>query len=575
MSESKDNTNTIKYPKPHILLMNVENSISKHLENAGFDVDSGFFGIPYNSPAGRDDSVYANYYFPPHLAEKEIVVIDLSTNIWKTRLGKPIGHFIDNETGVIDPRPLLMERSRSNFDRISSYGGVFIIFADSKTNISWYEMDKFHTYDPLNNWAFLSQFQEFNFIARADQGKEIKVEPEVSDNFKTLLNKYLTDAQYLCTIGWRKDSDLWQPLAKNKYGGVVSAAVVQDSDEARTGCSFIFPHMNNKAEFLEEFISQYLPSLFPHLFPFMEGSKWIQRKEYILNPIQSMYDSIEAIQQNADKQILALRQQIEQKESETQFINNLLTATDDVLVDAVEKSLEILGFKDIVKMDKEREKNGANEPKREDLQIRDVLPTLLVEVKGISGHPTDKAALQVSKYIAPRMKSLGHTNVRGLAVINHQRHIPALDREKNPFSEDILESALHSDFGLLTTWNLYRLVRSYLSLGWKYEQIASLFYQNGYVEPIPAHYEYVGFIEHYWGKVSAIGIRIEANTLNSGDTIAFEFPIEFEEQKVTSLQCEKEKVSSVAVGQLAGVASAIDGDKLKKNTKVYRIKNSH
>jgi hypothetical protein len=51
-------------------------------------------------------------------------------------------------------------------------------------------------------------------------------------------------------------------------------------------------------------------------------------------------------------------------------------------------------------------------------------------------------ALQVWKYIAPRMKEWNRTDVQELAIINHQRNLPPLDRENiAPFLEDVLTNA--------------------------------------------------------------------------------------------------------------------------------------
>ena len=194
-------------------------------------------------------------------------------------------------------------------------------------------------------------------------------------------------------------------------------------------------------------------------------------------------------------------------------------------------------------MDEEKISSGTNCFKDEDLRILDNLPILLVEVKGISGLPKDAAALQVGKYIAPRMKEWKHTDVQGLAIINHQKNLPGLDRDnKIPFREDIVTNAQEQGFGLLTTWDLFRLVRSYLKNGWQHEQVKTLFYQSGRTEPVPNHYEFVGIVEHFWEKAEAIGVRIEAAELKQGDRIAFELPVEFEEQNVEFLQVDKQQI---------------------------------
>jgi hypothetical protein len=86
---------------------------------------------------------------------------------------------------------------------------------------------------------------------------------------------------------------------------------------------------------------------------------------------------------------------------------------------------------------------------------------VLVEVKGITGIPREASSLQVTKYLAPRMREWGRTDLHGLAIVNHQRHLPALDRDhEQVFQPDVLSNAEDQGFSLLTTWDLYRLVRA-------------------------------------------------------------------------------------------------------------------
>jgi hypothetical protein len=88
-----------------------------------------------------------------------------------------------------------------------------------------------------------------------------------------------------------------------------------------------------------------------------------------------------------------------------------------------------------------------------------------------------------------------------LTIFNHQKNLPPLDREnKKTFRQTILDNAEGQGFGLLTTWELFRLTRNYLKHGWTHEQVREVFYRHGHIEPIPTHYEFIGVIEHFWEK---------------------------------------------------------------------------
>lgn len=50
------------------------------------------------------------------------------------------------------------------------------------------------------------------------------------------------------------------------------------------------------------------------------------------------------------------------------------------------------------------------------------------------------------------MREWNRTNIHGLTIINHQRNLPALDREHTRiFQNDVLTNADEQDFTLLTT----------------------------------------------------------------------------------------------------------------------------
>ncbi len=223
-------------------------------------------------------------------------------------------------------------------------------------------------------------------------------------------------------------------------------------------------------------------------------------------------------------------------------------------------------------MDEELKKAGATGPKREDLRICSESPVLLIEVKGINGLPKDDDALQVSKYIIPRMKEWGRTDIQGLSIINHQKNYPPLERENDlTFRDDILTNAIEQGFGLLTTWDLFRLARGYEKNKWKHEHISELFYRNGRINPIPVHYKYLGIIKGYAGKANAVGIEIQKGEIKLGDNIAFELATEFEEQEIGSIQIDRKPVKSAEAVSIVGIETILGKEQAKKGVRVFKI----
>src|SRR5206468_3493884 len=133
-------------------------------------------------------------------------------------------------------------------------------------------------------------------------------------------------------------------------------------------------------------------------------------------------------------------------------------------------------FKKVISVD-EAETDSPN--KQEDLQVQDRSPALLVEVKGLAGQPTESDTLQVTKYIMRRMKQWGRTDVHGMSLVNHQRNMPALDRDhENVFTAQQVQDAEHNGTGLMTTWELFRLLRGKTQWGWPDEAVCDVFYRT-------------------------------------------------------------------------------------------------
>ena len=198
---------------------------------------------------------------------------------------------------------------------------------------------------------------------------------------------------------------------------------------------------------------------------------------------------------------------------------------------------------------------------------------MIVDIKGIGGLPSDADALQADKHATIRMREWKKTDVTALSIINHQRHLPPLDRENNmPFRQEILDHAEESQLGLITTWDLFRLVRSFQNNGWKPEHVKPLFYRKGRIGIIPDHYKAIGKVSHVWKK--AFSMIIENGELKVNDHLAFELASEFEEREVASLQIADNSVQSAGVGNDVGVKTTTPLPNLKKGMPVYVVQRA-
>lgn len=591
----KPNEQPQTFPRPKILLMDLPDDVEKKLKAAHFNVRSASFGIPYLTAESALYTLVSYEFSIPNHAEQEIVVIDLTLPEFqkhpsenRTPVEGNTDYWSKNNFGFVDPRVASMDIARPAFDTILANGGIFVVFADDRSVVETvFARHKASKLDivrsDIDNWSFLSLFGKKIFSTQAVEGEELYLKDD-STEFAKLVAPYLAGARFTCTLEplnhyfWKGHPqfnrlfDAWQPTILDKFGNAVGGVFF--SNEHLKGSVFVFPRINNKGDFLLDFIRDYLPTFMAKLFPYSENKNWTLRDEYQPTSVIMLKDEMVRIREETSERIRLLETEIEEEQEKNRHLLDLLTQSDDSLVKAVVKNLKILGFQNVIDVDEQLEELGIPNNKLEDIHILDEPTTVLVEVKGLAGFPRDDDALQVQKHVPIRMKEWDRTNVKGLTIINHQKSLPALDRDNiNVFRELIVTSAFEQDLGLTTTVDLYRLVKSFEVNAWRHEDIKDLFTRSGRLELIPIHYEFVGIVENYWEKISVVGIRIEQGSIALNDRISFELPLEFREIGVTSLQVENTAVENAAVSLLAGVKTDLQKTVLKKGTRVFRIKS--
>jgi len=569
---------TKPHAKPKILLVDLDKEAHSALTGAGYKAVEGSFGRPYSVTAGDGFCQVVEDAKLPGLMEQEIVVADLDVPEPLSELSaqpgpqSAPGWWAKQTHGVVDPRPTAMSFSRPYTDRILSHGGLIIVFAAPREphEYVWAHKERGGLVSDsgsqggaiLSNWSLVQILDQ-----RLDFGLDFGEEVSVADGrapILDILRKFRAQLRFRCTMVPKYGKEpWWKPLASNKYGSVVAASIAMGEGEI-----LILPRVLDQASFLCELFQNVLPEMFPHLFPYHAGAGWVRDTMYELPTVVDLQRQIADVETAAREKTEALNEAIAVERASMGFQHELLRQTGDHLVSAVKRALAVIGFTSVLDSD-ELVSTGR---RREDLQIHDRSPVLLVEVKGIAGMPTEHDAIQVGKYLAPRMKEWGRTDVGGVSIINHQRNVPGLDRSPSPFTDVLLTNAVDQQFGLMTSWDLFRLVRNFLQLGWRPDDVRPLLYRHGRIEAVPAHYEYVGVIERYWEKVGVVGIRVVEAAVQQGDRIAYELPIDYVEQEVQSLQAERLAVASAAAGVLAGVKTNLTKKQARTGVRVFRVK---
>lgn len=183
--------------------------------------------------------------------------------------------------------------------------------------------------------------------------------------------------------------------------------------------------------------------------------------------------------------------------------------------------------------------------------------------------------MQVTKYLVPRIRQWDRTDVAALAVINQQRALPALQRQNiHTFQDDVLANAEHQGFGLLTTLDLFRLVRNKVRWAWPDETVAHLFYSHGRISAIPSHYALVGVIDGFFEQAEAVCIRVTGEEFQVGDRLAFLLPIEYLEHPVESIQQDNAAVHRAPIGAHVGVKTPLSKQQARNGVLVYRVGSS-
>ncbi len=563
------------------MLIDLNDESNEILRKGGYNVTIGTFGKPYKVPKTDEWTPVFVSAELPNFEEQEIVILDVGM---PELAGSPVGEkattpkqtdvWASCHNGFVDPRPRAMLDVLDKSEQILRNGGLFVVFADQKVQQNQF-LAKISEYDTLarekefnvDNWYFLLPFISKLEVDAAD-GEEMQVaieEPPLS----SLLSLHLKKGRYRCTLRWKGIRARWVTLVTNKYGEDVGGMILPVDDEK--GCVLIFPKLANRPAFLNALLSTVLPQVFPDLFPYVEGPRWVERPEYELPPVLESKARIEIIKSEAAEQIAELERQIGRLRETDGYLHELIQETDRKLVVAVAKTLKLLGFNHVIDVDEKLLKESAK-GKDEDLQIADHSPIILVEIKGIRGLPNDEESLQVGKHLVRRMKELKRTDIQGLTIINHQRHIAPLDRDNGSvFSKKQIDTADGQHIGLMTSWELFRIARGFVRNRWTHEQALSIISQMGRIYTVPSHYSLLGAIEDFWEKPKAVGINLASCGLHLGHRIAYMLPVEFVEQVVESIQIDGKPVDFADKGQFIGVKTILTKEQAKKGVKVFRV----
>ncbi|MNF63050.1 hypothetical protein D3C84_447410 [compost metagenome] len=561
------------YQRPKIHLIDTDEAVYKSLIKSWANIDTGTLGFPYKVPTRSTWLPVLQNKTLRKFEESDLIIVDLaskrlatSSNGEKHTPDEEIDLWAKCDKGWIDARVRTVLCAKEDFNRIVTNGGVLILFAgpDSPMDFQWASANSRglipHRDVSGGVWNLTDPMDRI--IVSQESGSVINVTN--NSPIGNLLKRHLEGAEFTCTFKRRWSNDeTWTSLAANKYDLDVSL-ITKHGD----GVVMIFPQLADKASFIEELLGGVLPEILPSLFPDIEKGKWTHLPEYELEQIIELETRKTLVIAETEKQLNSLQQEITKQRSANGWLHDLITGTGDDLVNAIKIALSELGFERVIDVDEIRDAEGKS--RREDLRIEDGDPTLIIDIKGVGGKAGDDDLTQANKHAMINMKELNKTTIQGLSIINQQRHLPPLQRDNNePFRQEILDFAVETGLGLLTTFDLYRMVLNKQRHGWLSSWVKPLFYGHQRIRATPTHYQYIGTVSKVFTEV--FGMHILENGIRIGDYLAVEGDIYFEEIEVESIQVNNVDVKSAKVGEPAGFKWRANAMRLREGMRVYAV----
>lgn len=509
-----------KYSEPQIFIVNNGDIANKLSES--YNIEIGNLGINKVVDFGeyvRTRYVNLEYKTVDNLHEYSVIIIDLQ-NENETR------NYINNKKEVenaeylfelnypkqiFNPTSLVLHFMKNNM-RVPSLKIIFAGSAYTETydlvkvlNQQQYSHPEKHVYN-------VYEVIQSNVISK--YGKKII---SVNHKLSNLIMKYTSEYKAIFHLPYVWDSDSQKsiidpnfiPLLKNQDDEVISYIGYSKN----SGYELLLPVCDKKDELIDELLTSYLPEILPEIFPESKEFEWIKDKEFMHKEIFEIEEKKKDAKAAYESRIQLLNSKIDEINQQYKFLNDLLTATGEELVQAICKYFDWLGYTEVKAID------GSEDVLREDIQIIDNEKMYIIEVKGIGGTSTDSECAQVAKHRRKREKEYPDKTIIPIYIVNHQRYKSPALRQNPPFSKDQIDYALSDERGLLTTWQLYKQYRLIEDKIFTKEETRDALYEYGVISLIPRNLKYIGTYSEYFKKPKAGILILNKTKIKVGDEV--------------------------------------------------------
>lgn len=572
------------HPHPRIYAVDCQASVVTALEERGYTVGQGTLGVPYRLPQSPARAGFPKLFRTGNLngiEEQEVIIVDLVAAAarqpaqWNAvDVRHDTGYVTEwPSNAVVDPRPFLAWDAMGTVDQILNHGGVVIAFVGPRLFGSYAWADSYMTetsFSGADVYGILGR-AVLGLNVSASSGREARIVNEEHPVSAVLArHRDAITFSHKLQPSYRA-LEHWTEIATNKYAEPVAGVVTPEAG----GTIILLPELgDHQSAVVREIIEQVLPSVAPDLVPHLVKHEWLHEEPYLLPSVKEHLDSLTRLEAEYQSQRALLEVDLEKANAKAVPIQNLLVTADRELVIAVHAVLrDEIGFENVIDVDAEKRASTTDsEELREDLRVASTDPVLLIEVKGVAGGGKDEDILQVEKAVTLHSTELPKVSVRGLTILNNFRHRPPLDRDDAFLRPDLATILQQKALGLITTWDLYRLVMNRQAHGWPAKALQDVFFRSGRIEPVPAHYEEVGRVIEYFAKPRAVITRL-ATALAVGDRIAFDRPVLYYEEDVVSMQLHGADVASGSAGDEVGLISSLPKPDARRGVRIFRVRD--
>ncbi|MFC1226659.1 hypothetical protein ACFE6N_22840 [Pedobacter sp. BG31] len=498
-----------------------------------------------------------NVVRPKNLHEYNKIIIDLTNEEMidynydhhkshNNKSSKDFYFICHRPKNIFDPRPFVLEFSKKMFKENLESGTLLFVFCGPEEHIDYEILDgDDELVHSSNIYSFLDTIPHLN----KKYGELVKIASGDGEIYNFLKN-YTDGTKYHVVFNAKGDfidgnfriASNFHPLMLSNKDEIVSFyEVIGESG------IFFLPDIKNKGEFLCKFLKEIAPNILPHLFPESIKEKWLEESRYHVPNHQKLQDEKSAIEVEYQKKLVLKNSEIENNKLQYQFLNDLLIKTDEELVAAVIKFLELIGFENV----KDGDLLNSGKLKQEDIQIETDRGLIVIEIKGIGGTSKDTDCNQIGKIKYRRAKERSRFDVFAHYIVNHQRHIPAEKRANPPFTKEQIEDAINDERGLITTWQLFNLFFAIENNIISKEQARESFYGFGLIDFLPKDKILIGKPKELINKHNVVILEMESEPkIKVNDKILIVYKDHFQQDTVVSIQKDGVDLEETETGEM-------------------------